>query len=56
MLVISKPNVMGGAPDAAHTRRGDLAVRPDQAASVVPKGYLSLGGIWGDVSKPTPYK
>ena len=34
---------------------GDLAVSPDQAASVVPKGYLSLGGILGGVSKPAPY-
>ena len=26
----------------------------DVCTSVVPKGYLSLGGIWGLVSKPAP--
>ena len=26
-----------------------------QTRHVVPKGYLSLGDIWGGVSKPPPY-
>ena len=29
--------------------------RRDVCTSVVPKGYLSLGGILGGVSGPTPY-
>ena len=45
--------LLGGAPDAARARRGDLAAccgmvngMRDVCTSVIPKGYVSFGGHW----------
>ena len=52
---IAQPQCTGGAPDVARVRRGDLAVRPDQAAvdSLVarPEEPLFFSAIWTRVGK-----